>query len=242
MKKRRILLTFTIIAVVLLSACTPSLSTEDFETINIFTENKSFVFDRIEGEEKFEIQYDFTVEEDIVSSHSTIKFDYGKVVSESTFDKNTIKPITAHKGNSYNLDPTKNWDIYAEYDEPFLKMRAETPSEKETKSLTLPKHYIDNEALLFTVGALTLEQDYEKDINISIIDAGEIVAFRVKNMGLEEITVAYGTFECIKVEIKYTGMVLGRKPSMYTWYSNDENRYPIKYENRGIFLELKSVS
>ncbi len=242
MKKSRIILPFLIVAAVLLSGCTPSLSEEAFETIDIFTENRTFVYNRIEDEGESEIRYDFTVEDDVVSTESVIKFDYGTVVSESNFNRDTLKPFTSHKGNSYNLDPSKNWDIYAEYENGVLNMTAETPSETETKTLDLPDYYIDNEALLFTVGALTLDQGYEKDINISIIDAGDIVVFRVTNIGLEEVTVPYGTMECIKVEVKYTGLVLGMKPRMYIWYSNDENRYPVMYENRGVFLELKSVS
>ncbi len=42
--------------------------------------------------------------------------------------------------------------------------------------------------------------------------------------------------------VKYNGLVLGAKPKMFMWYTNDEKRIPIMYENRGIFLKLKDIS
>lgn len=241
MKRMKFLIPMILSIIMLLSGCAPPISGDSFETLDIFHKSATFTYDRIEDENSVEIEYAINVEGDKVSTESVIVFDYGEVVSESVFNKKTLKPSYAHKGNSYNLDPSKNWDIYAEYGENSVEMRAETSSETEMKSLDLPEYYLDNEALLFTIGALTLEEGYKKDINISIIDAGEAVAFRVANLGTETVTVPYGTVECIKVEVRYTGLVLGRKPRMYIWYSDDENRYPVKYENRGIYLELKSV-
>jgi len=120
-------------------------------------------------------------------------------------------------------------------------MVAGTAAERETKSLELPAYYLDNEGLLFTIGALSLEEGFEKDINISIIDAGEIIPFRVSYQGIETVESPYGTFECIKAEMKYTGLVLGPKPRLYIWYTNDENRYPVMYENKDVKLILSNI-
>ena len=121
-------------------------------------------------------------------------------------------------------------------------MSAKTPEETELRTVDLPRRYVDNEALLFTMGALDYRDGFTTDINVAIIDAGDIVTFRVSYQGLETIEVPYGTIECMKVEIKYTGLVLGAKPKMYMWYTNDEQRLPVMYENRGIFLKLKDVT
>ncbi|MBN2557282.1 MAG: DUF3108 domain-containing protein [Clostridia bacterium] len=240
MKKRAWLIILAIPAILLLAGCRPKLSTDTFETLDIFTKSRTFVYDRIEKEETTEVVYEITVEGSMVSTSCTIDFDYGRFISESSFNGGTLVPETALKSNSYKLDPEKDWVISAVYGNA-LEMTAKTDAATETKTLDLPDSYIDNEALLFTVGALSLEEGFEKDINISIIDAGEIVAFRISRIGTEKIDVPYGSIECIKVEIKYQGLVIGMKPRMYIWYTNDENRFPLMYENDGIFLKLKSI-
>ncbi|MFO7612567.1 MAG: DUF3108 domain-containing protein [Clostridia bacterium] len=240
MKKRAWLIMLAIPAILLLAGCKPRLSTDSYETTDIFTQSRTFAYDRIENEETTEVIYEIMVEGNMVSTKCVIDFDYGRFRSESSFNGGTLVPETALKSNSYKLDPEKDWVINAVYGEN-LEMTAQTDAGTETKTLELPDNYIDNEALLFTIGALSLEEGFEKDINISIIDAGEIVAFRISRVGTEQIDVSYGSIECIKVEIKYQGLVIGRKPRMYIWYTNDENRFPLMYENEGIYLELKSI-
>lgn len=241
MKKVLLITTLILIIAVTLSGCAPKISEDTYNIMNIFTKSRSITYERTEDESVSDIIYNLFVDGNTVSTEVTINFEAGQFRSESEFNADTLIPISAAKGNSYALDPAQNWDIIAQYSD-VLNMTAKTPEETEMKTLDLPEHYVDNEALLFTMGALEYEEGFEKNINVAIIDAGDIVTFRVSYMGLETVEVPYGNIECIKVEVKYTGLVLGAKPKMYMWYTNDEMRIPVMYENRGIFLKLKAIN
>lgn len=224
----------------LLSGCTPGLGEDSFETIDIFDENHTFTFERTEGDDVNDIQYTIETDGNIVKTGVEIDFSEGGFTSNSEFHADTLLPIRSFKSNRFNLDPDKNWEITADYGEN-LQMVARTETEQESKSMDLPAYYLDNEGLLFTMGALKYEEGFSQVINISIIDAGEIIPFRVTYLGVETVEVPYGNVQCIKVEMKYTGLVLGPKPKMYMWYTADENRYPVLYENKDVKLALKSI-
>ncbi|MCD6322373.1 MAG: DUF3108 domain-containing protein [Clostridiales bacterium] len=241
MKKVFLIFTLFLIIAVMLSGCVPKISEDTYNVMNIFTKSRSITYERTEGEAISDVVYNITVNGNIVSTEVTIDFEAGQFRSESEFNADTLIPISAAKGNSYALDPAQNWDIYAKYDD-VLNMTAKTHESTEMKTLDLPVRYVDNEALLFTMGALEYKEDFEKNINVAVIDAGDIVTFRVSYMGLETVEVPYGNIECIKVEIKYIGLVLGAKPKMYMWYTNDNMRIPVMYKNRDIFLKLKSIN
>lgn len=226
---------------VLFAGCAPKISEDTYGVLDIFNESKVFTYERAEDETVTDVDYYINVDGNIVSTKVQIDFESGQFRSESSFYADTLLPISASKGNSYALDPAQNWDITAQYGES-LNMTALTPDGTEMKSLGLPVRYVDNEALLFTMGALEYEEDFIKNINVAIIDAGDIITFKVSYKGIETVEVPYGSFECIKVEVKYTGLVLGASPKMYMWYTNDDMRIPILYENRGIFLKLKDIS
>lgn len=240
MKKTIALILIAALIAFLVTGCTPGFSEDTFDTKDIFNESHTFVFDRTEDDLTNEVIYEVLVVDGLVTTKIEIDFEEGKFISSSVLNANTLIPVSAFKSNTYDLDPEKNWEINAEYGST-LEMVAGTPVETETKTLELPDYYLDNEGLLFTIGALSLEEGFQKDINVSIIDAGQIIPFRITHQGIETIESPYGIFECIKVEMKYTGLVLGPKPSIYTWYTNDENRYPLKYINNDVVLELKSI-
>ena len=240
MKKKLLLTILIIISVIMLSGCVPKISEDTYEITNIFHENRMLTYERTENDSITDVVYNINVDDNIVSTSVEINFESGQFRSESVFNADTLIPISAYKGNSYALDPSQNWDIFGKYGD-VLNMTAKTPDKTEMKTLDLPERYMDNEALLFSMGALEYEEGFQKNINVSIIDAGEIITFKVTYQGRETIDVPFGTIECIKVEVKYNGLVLGAKPKMYMWYTDDSERIPVMYENRGIYLKLKSV-
>ena len=240
MKKALIYSIPVFILSLLLSGCTPGLSEDSFETIDIFDENHAFTFERTEGDDVSDIRYTLEVGDGMVTTGVDIDFSEGGFISRSEFHADSLVPVSSFKSNRFNLDPDKNWEITADYGET-LTMVARTETDQETKSLELPEYYLDNEGLLFSMGAIDYEEGFVKDINICIIDAGEIIPFRVTYMGTETVEVPYGSVECIKIEMKYTGLVLGPKPRMYMWYTADENRYPVLYENKDVRLALKAI-
>lgn len=241
MKKGLRIIVLVLIISVLFAGCAPKISEDTYGVMDIFKESKVFTYERIEDESTADVDYYVELDGNTVSTKVQIDFESGQFRSESSFYADTLLPISASKGNSYALDPAQNWDITAQYGD-VLNMTAATPDGTEMKSIDLPVRYVDNEALLFTMGALEYKEDFTRNINVAIIDAGDIVTFKVSYKGLETVEVPYGSFECIKVEVKYTGLVLGASPKMYMWYTNDDMRIPVLYENRGIFLKLKDIN
>ena len=60
------------------------------------------------------------------------------------------------------------------------------------------------------------------------------VVLKVKKT--EEITVAAGTFEAWRLEIRSGGR------TQKAWYANDEQRTLVRYDNGDLVFELESIS
>jgi len=237
MKKTGILI-ILIVMVMSLTACEKELSTDKYNVNNIFNQDKTFVYEKIEEDNKSEIVYELKIEKDLATYSTTIAFKEGEFRSSSTFNINTLNAVKSYKGNSYYLYAEKNWDIYAKYNE-FLEMEAVSKKKNETMTLALPKNYLDNESIIFSAGAIEEKKDLE--INIATIEAAEVTPYSIKWLGNESIKVPYGTFDCIKVQLEYIGPVLGTKPKLELWYTNDENRYLVKYKNFNLEINLKDI-
>ncbi len=239
MKKK--ILSVVFVVIIILTGCSVKISEDTYEVLDVFNQSRTLLFERVENNKKAELVYDIEIDGDLVKTDVAIRFPDGEYKSKSTFNSKDLIPVYAAKSNSYRLDPKKNWLIEGEYGDE-LSMTANTEKGVDAKTVKLPQRYVDNESLLISLSSLKYEEGYSKNINVSIIDAAEIVTFNVSYKGIETIEVPYGKIECIKVALKYDGLVLGPKPLMYFWYSNDEKRIPIMSENSGVFLKLKSVS
>ncbi len=159
MKKVFTITALVLIIAVALSGCVPKVSDDTYGIMNIFTESRVITYERTENESITDVVYNIDVIGNIISTDVEINFESGQFRSKSQFNADTLIPISSSKGNSYALDPAQNWDIFAQYGD-VLNMTAKTPEETEIKTLELPERYIDNEALLFTIGALEYEEGF----------------------------------------------------------------------------------
>jgi hypothetical protein len=234
--KKLITLILLIMILTLLVSCQPKLSSDSFDTLDIFNENKTFVYEKSLSDEISEIVYNLVVDGNIAKVSTTIKSDDGEYRSSSSFERDTLQPVKSYKGNTHLLYPEKNWDVNATYNE-LLDMEAVVDGENEHISLVIPEYILDNEGLIFTVGAIA-----EKDllvINVVSIDTGDILPYEVSWLGEDTIETTYGKYDCTRIRLKYTGIVLGEKPVIDLWYTKDDNRYLIKYSNGRMELILK---
>ncbi|MBN2851886.1 MAG: DUF3108 domain-containing protein [Clostridia bacterium] len=238
MKRISLFVLFGLIMTLLVS-CKPQLSSDTFEVKTIFNDNHQFIYEKKENEVTSEISYTLTVDGDFATIDTATDFEDGEYRSKSTFNRMTLKPASAYKGNSYALHPEKNWDIYATYNQ-FLDMEAVSEGKTEEMSLALPSSYLDNEAIIFTLAAI--EQQEDLVINVAVIDAGEVVPYKITWLGEADVEVPYGTLSCFRIQMEYTGPVLGPKPILDLWYTNDENRYLVKYSNSKMELLLKEIN
>lgn len=236
--KKVLIIVLLIMIVISLTSCKQELSKDTYDVENITIENSTFVYEKIENDVKSEIIYNLVVEDNLATYSTTIEFEDGQFRSSSTFDTSTLKATKSYKGNSYYLHPEKNWDIDASYNQ-FLDMEATFEGETETISLAIPDNFLDNESVIFSVGAIKEKDDLI--INISTIEAAEITPYKVTWLGTSLVEVPYGEFECIRVRLEYIGIVLGEKPTLDLWYTNDENRHLIKYTNFNLEIYLKDI-
>lgn len=227
------------IILTLLVSCKPQLSSDTFAVKKIFNENHQFVYEKHENDAISEIAYMLSVDGDLATIDTTIDFEDGEYRSRSTFDRTDLKPLSAYKGNSYALHPEKNWDIYATYGQ-FLDMQAISEGKTEEMSLALPDVYLDNESIIFSLAAI--EQQEGLIINVAVIDAGEVVPYKISWLGVEMIETPYEKVECFRMQMEYAGPVLGPKPILDLWYTNDEDRFLVKYSNTKMELFLKEIN
>ncbi len=236
--KKTIIIIIAIVLITLLVGCQPELSRDSFEVKAIYTESSTYVFDRIENEETSEIIYEMEVLEDIITFSTIFNIEEGQYTSLSTVDKNTMKPIYTEKGNIFDIYPEKNWKITGTYGV-LLEMTAITNEETESLNIGLPVFYLENESLIFTLGAVIEQEDLV--LNIVFVDGGNILPYKASWLGISDITVPYGTYECFRVQLEYTGVVLGEKPRLDFWYTNDAQPILIKYAIRGMELQLSDI-
>ncbi|MFO7636528.1 MAG: DUF3108 domain-containing protein [Clostridia bacterium] len=224
-----------------LSGCTPKWSMDDYEVLDVFSAAGRFVYEKSKfGEKEGMVEYVYERTGELVSLLCTIHFEQGTYLAGTVFDKNTLIPVSSHKSNTYTGQEEKNWEIQAQFRDR-ITLQAVTADGTDAKEMERPERLIDNESMVIVLGALPLEDGYEKTINISMIEAGVVKPFLVTFLGREEVSVPYGTFQCIMVEVRYVGPVLGFRPRMHLWYSDDENRYLIQYENSGEMLKLAEM-
>lgn len=236
--KKTIYIIITIVLITLLVGCQPELSRDVFLTNAIYTDSQTYVFDRIEKEITSELIYEVEVMDETITFSTTFDLEDGEYTSLSTVDENTMKPIFTKKGNSYDIFPEKNWDITGTYGL-LLEMTAITAKETENLTIGLPVYFLENESLIFTLGAVIEQEDLV--LNLVFVDGGNILPYKATWLGVSDITVPYGTYECYRVQLEYNGMVLGEKPRLDFWYTNDDNAILIKYVIRGMELQLRDI-
>lgn len=241
MKKTILRLFLCLILMAGSAGCTPQWSEDRYEVLPIFSGSQTLVFIKTsQGIENSIVTYTYQNRDGLVTLLCTIHFEQGMYLAGTVFCADTLQPVTAHKSNTGRPRPEDNWEILAEYGEDIL-LRAVTSLGVEEKRIERPERLIDHESMVIALGALKMEEGFRKVLNISIIEAGKVIPYQVRKVGREQISVPLGIFDCIKVEVRYAGPVIGIRPRMHLWYQDSPNRLLIRYEFAGEVLELAEV-
>lgn len=188
----------------------------------------------------------FVINKDSIDGKTIYKIDNPVLVKDGEFkvgavvDAVSLKPISSYKiSRPPEQYKDKGYEITGEYKEK-LYIKAKTAKSEQTINLNIASDYVDNESCLMLIRAFPLKEGFVKTFNLCIIQTAKVEPFEVKVIGRENVKVPYGEVDCYKVEIKYKG--LGKGVSMYCWYSNDDSKTLVKYQNQNVVFELKSIS
>lgn len=112
------------------------------------------------------------------------------------------------------------------------------PELKLQKTITLKEPYYDTNTLFYLLRAFPFEKNEPIEFNV-VIDGRNGAAPGVFKMytqviGREEVAAAGKTYDCFKLEMGVRGVpaVFTAKYRFYFWYTVDEPRYLVKYEDK----------
>jgi Protein of unknown function (DUF3108). len=163
----------------------------------------------------------------------------GEYVTGAVVDYETLKPLSSfvwrHPPEQYK---DKKLDITGKYGD---KLEIEAVSAKNTQKMkvNLKGECVDNESSVMTIRALPLETGYKKAMNLCIISTAKNVPYEIIVKDKEKVTVPFGNIECFKCEFRYKGIL--PSSTITLWYSADDKKHLIKYENGATIFELKSI-
>lgn len=129
---------------------------------------------------------------------------------------------------------TTNWtgDFRAEYHKDKATLTVNAPNNQTTKDIPLENTAYDNEQAVYLIRRMPLAQGYKGSFPIFTVQGGATVECRIKVLGIEDVTVEAGTFNCYKTELSVFSQNI--KALQHTlWFSADENKYLVKYDVGG---------
>ena len=121
----------------------------------------------------------------------------------------------------------------------FNREKKKAYSPKKTTTITDCTHDALS-AIYFCRNINFSEFEHNKVIPINLFLDDKIYDMNIRYIGKENITVALGTFNCIKFKVKMiAGTIFSEDDEMIIWVSNDENKLPIHIETEIIVGTIK---
>jgi hypothetical protein len=234
-----------ILVIGMLTGCNIDLSEEVFTVGTKLTGSKT-------------IQYSITNEEDDIDGVVTFKYvsdeetgltkmqSYGDFETfdykaEVIFDTETLMPLSSYKGNGYFDGSAEDWSVSSQYGAETVEISATQEEENATKSVKVPAQYIDNEMINLTLGCIELAEGEMVDINVLISESAMFAPYTVTNAGKETVTIGDNSYECVKYTAKYAGFSLFSAKVATLWFTDDDARMLIRYENNNQIMEFIEV-
>ena len=243
MRKTRLLLVFTVIAVTLASGCKARFVPMDMKDARLaWPEYEKATYDfLINGEKAAEnvmtVQktagnmFEIDLYMEILGGQHLV----GAVVNGETFE-----PVSSYNRSLPPSEQEANkQESFGVYDGRNLKITVHKGGKEQDFSLKLPQMVMDNESSLMMVRNLPLAEGYKKLVNLAIIATVQVAPYEVWVEGVETVSVPYGELECFKVVYTYKG--IGTVPAMYAWYSTDSDKVMVKYVNQNVTFELTDL-
>lgn len=153
-----------------------------------------------------------------------------KVVAE----RDTFAPITGYTKNNLM------GEFDARYSRGLVQVKIKGKQGEQTKEFPLDQTAYDNEQALFLIRRLPLAENYKTSFPIFPVQGGVVVECGIEVTGKEKVKVPVGEYDCfaVKLQVRSQGAVVLEHR---LWFSNDANRYVVKYDAGGATMELTKL-
>jgi RNA polymerase sigma-70 factor (ECF subfamily) len=173
--------------------------------------------------------------------------DTWQIVSHLYVTEGSVSQYTFVEAQAESFAPiygqTTSWmgNFVAEYNEGNVKLTTGSNDKKNTRDIPVGGVVYDNEQAVYLIRRMPLAENYEGSFLIFTVQGGATVECRIKVLGVEDITVAAGTFKCFKTDLSiYADSVKSLQHTL--WFSADEHKYLVKYDVAGAgTMELAKV-
>jgi hypothetical protein len=150
-------------------------------------------------------------------------------------ERDTFAPITGYTKN------TLMGEFDAQYSKGLARLKIKGKQGEQTKEFPLDQVAYDNEQVLFLIRRLPLAENYKTSFPIFPVQGGGVVVeCGIEVTGKEKVRVPVGEYDCfaVKLQVRSQGAVVLEHR---LWFSNDANRYVVKYDAGAATMELKKV-
>lgn len=150
----------------------------------------------------------------------------GESVSTVDVDPASFRPLSSHWKH------TALGEVSAVFHPSEVELRK--AGSNDTTKLPLDKNVFDNEQCFHLTRLLPLQPGYKATLNVvATIAGGGTVPIGIEVVKKETLEVPAGKFDCFKIQLSI-GQTL--------WYSDDAQRYLVKFEGGGAIGQLTSVT
>lgn len=150
-------------------------------------------------------------------------------------ERDTFAPITGYTKSSLM------GEFNAEYSKGLVRLKIKGKQGEQTKEIPLDQVAYDNEQALFLIRRLPLAENYKTSFPIFPVQGGGVVVeCGIEVTGKEKVRVPVGEYDCfaVKLQVRSQGIVALEHR---LWFSNDANRYVVKYDAGSATMELKQL-
>ena len=149
-------------------------------------------------------------------------------------ERDTFAPITGYTKNNLM------GEFDAQYSKGLVRLKIKGKQGGQTKEVPLDQVAYDNEQALFLIRRLPLAENYKTSFPIFPVQGGTTVECGIEVTGKEKVRVPVGEYDCfaVKLGVRSQGAVVLEHR---LWFSNDANRYVVKYDTGSAMMELTQL-
>jgi tetratricopeptide (TPR) repeat protein len=149
-------------------------------------------------------------------------------------ERDTFAPITGYTKSSLM------GEFDAQYSKGLVRLKIKGKQGEQTKEIPLDQVAYDNEQVLFLIRRLPLAENYKTAFPIFTVQGATVVECGIEVTGKEKVKVPVGEYECfaVKLQVRLQGTVALEHR---LWFSNDANRYVVKYDAGSAMMELTQL-
>ena len=152
-------------------------------------------------------------------------------------DAETLAPVSTERTIT---GPEGEVNCRAEYGEAGVNVRWVSPGDERENDLAVPRPAYDSWGDLFLWRTVRFGQGYDQNyVDVATCTnpraRPELVGVRLTATGIETVEAPYGTFETWRLRVRSEGH------TQDVWYSSDEERLLVKYDNGEQVFELVSL-